>query len=762
MPFVHPIVFWAGAGAVSVPVIIHLLNRRRFRTRDWAAMRFLLESLRQNRRRLRIEELILLAVRCLVVFLLALAAGRLVGCTALEALPLGGAETETAVFILDDSYSMGQRTPGGNLHTFVAAEIVEQIERLPKGARVAIVRTSGAASGGPPALKAITDVASVETYLKAQRLSDRRADLAEAVKSAGRLLKEEPGAKRVYVLSDFRRLDVAEPARRDALRKAFESLADDRVAVVAADYGRVAEDNLTVEGVELLQAEPGRADVVLAGREIAVGVTVRNRGPVPARDVEIALRTEFAVDAEAGRAGSGELRKTIPEIPSGQSLRARFIVSVASAGPAVLKGELVGEDELPGDDRSLLALNVREAIRVLLVADMPSSSGGRRDETLYLMPALDPRGDGLYGVRPVLAATRQLPDLDLDAFDAAILLNVSEFPVGSDAEGTPVAPAVEAIERFVREGGGLAVFTGDRVEPTFYNRFLYAGGQGLLPLPVGSPKSATDLRDPFHLHLVDDAPARSAAGNLMRFAEVTRSAGVSVGDLLSFYTYTPARESASAGPVVLARFTDAERSPAVILKRLGAGEVVLYCTTANTQWTDWQRVKDGDFFAVAVNDLVRHLARGQPAGRNGPVGTPVAWRVPAALRDGRGALRRLHDAQPQHEWPVAGEWIRHEDLWRAGAYVVSVTASGGREAAAVFARNADPAEGDLTPGGRSAVEAVAPEGFLYTRRNPDGNPQALWTRPRKEYWVWALAAMLAMVGLETVLAQRFGHYERIP
>src|SRR3954466_3688485 len=58
------------AGAASIPVIIHLLNRRRYRIVDWAAMRFLLAARRQNVRRLRLEQLLLLAVRTLLVVLI--------------------------------------------------------------------------------------------------------------------------------------------------------------------------------------------------------------------------------------------------------------------------------------------------------------------------------------------------------------------------------------------------------------------------------------------------------------------------------------------------------------------------------------------------------------------------------------------------------------------------------------------------------------------------------------------------------------------
>jgi hypothetical protein len=58
------------AGAASIPIIIHLLNRRRFRIVIWAAMKFLLAAQKQNTRRMRLEQLLLLAVRVLLVLLI--------------------------------------------------------------------------------------------------------------------------------------------------------------------------------------------------------------------------------------------------------------------------------------------------------------------------------------------------------------------------------------------------------------------------------------------------------------------------------------------------------------------------------------------------------------------------------------------------------------------------------------------------------------------------------------------------------------------
>ena len=72
---VHPLLLW-GALAIAAPIIIHLLNKRKFRLIDWAAMDFLLEADRRNRRRVRLENLILLLLRCLAVALIAFLVAR--------------------------------------------------------------------------------------------------------------------------------------------------------------------------------------------------------------------------------------------------------------------------------------------------------------------------------------------------------------------------------------------------------------------------------------------------------------------------------------------------------------------------------------------------------------------------------------------------------------------------------------------------------------------------------------------------------------
>ncbi len=94
-----------GVLAISSPIIIHLLNKRRFKIVDWAAMDFLFDADKRNRRRLRLENLILLLLRCLAMILIGLLLARLFIPTGMAASLIESPQFERIV-VLDDSLSM--------------------------------------------------------------------------------------------------------------------------------------------------------------------------------------------------------------------------------------------------------------------------------------------------------------------------------------------------------------------------------------------------------------------------------------------------------------------------------------------------------------------------------------------------------------------------------------------------------------------------------------------------------------------------------
>src|SRR5215475_9705760 len=100
--FLHPWYMAAGAALVSLPILIHLINRLRFKRIRWAAMEFLLKSQKRNRRRLIIEQLLLLALRCLLVLLSVLLVSRYM-------FAFFQPQNTLHVILLDDTLSMNDQ-----------------------------------------------------------------------------------------------------------------------------------------------------------------------------------------------------------------------------------------------------------------------------------------------------------------------------------------------------------------------------------------------------------------------------------------------------------------------------------------------------------------------------------------------------------------------------------------------------------------------------------------------------------------------------
>src|SRR5436309_4437233 len=107
--FLNPAYLAAGAALISLPIIIHLINRMRFKRIRWAAMEFLLKSQKRNRRRLIIEQLILLALRCLLVLLAVLLVARY-----LFAFDPLQSQSTMHIVLLDDTLSMSDHWPDKN------------------------------------------------------------------------------------------------------------------------------------------------------------------------------------------------------------------------------------------------------------------------------------------------------------------------------------------------------------------------------------------------------------------------------------------------------------------------------------------------------------------------------------------------------------------------------------------------------------------------------------------------------------------------
>lgn len=109
MTFLSPLLLWFLVAA-SVPVIIHLLNKRRHKTVQWAAMQFLLKATRESRGKKKLRHILILTCRALGIAALAFAAARPV---VSGLLGWGAGTIDTVVLVLDRSASMEIRSGDG-------------------------------------------------------------------------------------------------------------------------------------------------------------------------------------------------------------------------------------------------------------------------------------------------------------------------------------------------------------------------------------------------------------------------------------------------------------------------------------------------------------------------------------------------------------------------------------------------------------------------------------------------------------------------
>ena len=140
MTFLTPLLL-TGAAAFLIPLIIHLLNRRRIVIVRWGAMHLLQEVIRQKKKRIQIEQWLLLLVRIALPIILALCLARPV-LSALRSLP--GFGKSSLVVLLDDSFSMRAAGSSGSPKDQANKALQRVLDELPRGSDVQVIQTSGA------------------------------------------------------------------------------------------------------------------------------------------------------------------------------------------------------------------------------------------------------------------------------------------------------------------------------------------------------------------------------------------------------------------------------------------------------------------------------------------------------------------------------------------------------------------------------------------------------------------------------------------
>lgn len=746
-----------GALLVGVPLLIYLFNRQLYKRRRWAAMEFLERAIQKNRRRLRIENLLLLLLRCAILLLLALAMARpYMKSGALGPLSQG---PRNWIFALDTSYSMNTSEGGRSLFEEARESISRMVQEvLEPGDRLAVLtfdRTPREVIS--PRTLTVENRNEILEEIEALRPGYRSVDVGSslglALDVAGRF--QEIGgfetrleAKKLVLFSDFQKSDwlSATGPRDPAVAGLLGSLREAQVDLRLADLP-ARNRNLSVVDLSV------RPRVVSRDVWVEIVATVAN----PGRDDFESAQLVFLIDGQ-------EERTHVLRVPAGSRVSRTLPYRFSEAGDHSIEVRIQGDD-LRTDNHRFHVVNVLEAAEVLLVDGEPGSSPLERETLLLELALLPETGDGFKRTpyQPVVLPVEELVDSSVDPADhvAVILANVS-------VEDLPVE-FIERLERHVREGGALIVAAGKNVRATNYNEAFGPGPDSLLPFPltgeVESPEESVSLvlSDPDHpvARYFIEREDNSYLGR--GFIEVRR-----------FLRMDPGEEEVPEGTRIWMRFEDEQGPPALVERRLGLGHVLWFNTSVDTEWNDFAKYPD---FIPFIHELLPHLKAGSGEGANLGLGEPIrkifeaqdyapdvkVLPPPEVGLEGTGATAAL--TRNLQEIPGEDRFeLLHEETSRPGLYSVvlrrpQASTVQWTERELRFAVNLSPDEGDLESVTAAQLREQFPD-LTVESFSPVEEISAL-TKSRElvggtEFWRPLLWCVLIFLLAESVLALLFG------
>ncbi|MGK0155876.1 MAG: hypothetical protein ACI9SE_002843 [Neolewinella sp.] len=760
LAFLNPMLLWA-LPLAAVPIIIHILNRRRFQKVPWAAMTFLLKAMKRNRKRMRMEQWLVLLLRVLAVLLLI----SLVSRPQLGGSSLLGSRTHHVV-ILDDSASMTQRT--GSTVLFEKAQdrikmLADDLGLRRQGDIFSLVTTSAA---GVPHIWSQRIGGSFSrdagSRLKELQVSDRSPDLGKALEVTVTRAHEVEDASRTeyYLVGDRRSWDWATPddKPRPALLAGLSSMARDNEHVTVLTVGG-QHRNLAVIDVKLVDR------LAIAAVPVTLGIDVKNFGLDPTAPTTVSIEID----------GQSRITQDVPQLAPGERYTVQMDHTFHEAGPHRLDALLEPSESFPFDDRRTLALQVRDKSRVLLVDGDPDEDLG---EVFFLRATLDVPESG---IEAQVVTENGFDEANLDAFDMIWLCNVQ----------SPTPEAAERLEAFVASGGGLAITCGSLIDAPRYNELFWKDGAGLLPLPIGEINGDPDRPEHAHLANKDHAMCTGVA----EFFELV------LGNYIQVKRWLELEEPADHQASIVVRIRGADGPPMLATRTYkgSAGEVALFSISADLFWSDLPRT---DLFLVMTHQLHHFAARRDDQSRSNLLTDgvltlavdPGLYRADVTMRSLAGDDERTitaaapkpevvpEDKQPGTTKPGQKPAVKPGDqpaanpaaqapaasnpmlslkvamseLTERGAYEIELERHDGVPDKRMIARNAPPNEGRLVAFDEPAFKKMYPSNvhdLVTFVRDETGVGTAA-----SEGEAWPLLAALLLVGLlaESLLAWRFG------
>ncbi len=563
--FLNPMFLWAGAAA-AIPLILHMMQRRRVVSLPFSTVRFLKLAQKRSSNRIRMENLLLWLLRTLLLILLALAFAVPIMRTHAFGRFMGAAQRDIAI-VWDASYSMGYESSRRNVWQDSRQTVLELIDGLGPGDRLTLFIADDVVT--PLIEQPSGDFDQARALVNAQRIEPTDSQLAPALVEAVASLEESGRREReIFIVTDGQALawrDFQDAASERA--SADVAPARDSESVDAPSSRRTSDlwdpeilDGQTQLFIALLGAEKPentaplslelRPSTLMTGTSAQLAVRIGRTGP--AQNIAATLHLN-------GR----EINRQSLFIPENSIETVTFALPPLPAG--VHEGWIeTPPDGLNIDNRLYFLLRVRDRLQVAVV--------GTPGDVFFLERALNPVTDRAT-IDSSVYRPNELPIGELSQFSTIFLCNALPLS-GQD---------IIALEEYVRMGGLLAIFPGDRAQPSDYESFA------ILPaLPAQIAEIPAERRRRVLLLLEPTDPLFTG----MQLPPGTIPS-ITAQRELRFTNQHP-----EAIPIVGA----SREFPFMLARNSGAGRVLIFSVSADRRWSN---LPLSPFFLPFVHQIVR-------------------------------------------------------------------------------------------------------------------------------------------------------------
>ncbi|MGA7836530.1 MAG: BatA domain-containing protein [Ignavibacteriaceae bacterium] len=426
MLFLNPAVL-LGLFAASIPVLIHMLNLRKLRRIDFSTLAFLKELQKNKIRKIKLKQWLLLALRILIILFLVMAFAR----PTIKGIAIGGtssAAKTTAVFVLDDTYSMSVVDAKGSLLNQAKSEILELLKQIQEGDDVALVLVS---DNSKKEIKTTGNLSDFEKRVGDVTVSSSSGMIHNAIVKAAKILDESKNFnKEIYILSDFQ---TGRLSGNESLSDLGQIL-NNKVRIYTIDYSGKEVFNL---GIDQFKSEN---QIFEKGKPVNFNVTLTNYSNQQVKNAVVSLYLNGERSSQQSvTIGPGNSKIiSIQAVPKSTG----FIDAIAE----------IEDDDILQDNKRYLNFYIPDKIPVIIFSD-------DQQDTKYLKLALT-AGDDKSLIEITEKNLGQLSSIDLNQFDVVLI-------VGADK-----ITGIDRLKNYINTGGSLFLMPGENTYGENFNNLL--------------------------------------------------------------------------------------------------------------------------------------------------------------------------------------------------------------------------------------------------------------------------------------------------